>query len=105
MYVVAPTFTPLNQLIPCLGTSLDEVTGLPTSSFPMPIHEYSALRDGPVVAGWYDRMKSMMDNGIVHRFLDDKWKPGVMVKKGTKWVFKERSREELFKDFGIPVVY
>ena len=57
------------------------------------------------MSGWYDRMKSLMDNGIVHRLLDNVWKPGVMVKRGKKWVFKERSREALFADFGVRVLY
>ena len=102
MYVATSALNPFNPLI---SISLDYVKGLPYSSFPIPIYEYDPLRDGPIVSGWYDRMKSMMDNGIVHRLLDGVWKPGVMVKIGKKWIFKERSREALFADFGVRVLY
>ena len=95
----------LNPFKPLISISLDNVKGLPYSSFPIPIYEYDPLHDGPIVSGWYDRMKSMMDNGIVHRLLDSVWKPGVMVKIGKKWIFKERSREALFADFGVRVLY
>jgi hypothetical protein len=95
-------FKPSNRLI---SFALDDVEGLPCSAFPIPIYEYDPLRDGSIVTGWYDRMKSMMDNGIVHRLFDGIWKPGVMVKKGKKWIFKERSREELFAELGVSVLY
>ena len=82
---------------------LDNVEGLPCSAFPIPIYEYDPLRDGPIVTGWYDCMKSMMDNGIVHRLFDGIWKLDVMVKKGKKRI-KEQSREELFAEFGVRVL-
>ncbi|KIM45716.1 hypothetical protein M413DRAFT_8804 [Hebeloma cylindrosporum] len=82
-----------------------ELSGLPNSTFPIPFFEDDPLRDGPVVTGWYERLKCMMDTGIVHRLLDDVWKPGVMVKKGKKWIFQERSREALFAEFGVRMLY
>ena len=47
----------------------------------------------------------MIDNGIVHRLLDGLWKSGIMVRKGKKWVFREHSREQLFADLGVRVLY
>ncbi|KIM45713.1 hypothetical protein M413DRAFT_8803 [Hebeloma cylindrosporum] len=78
-------------------------TCLPRLTYPIPI--YDPLCNGPIVTGWYDRLKSMMDNGIVHRLLDDVWKPGVMIIKGKKWIFQERSREVLFAEYGVRVLY
>jgi len=86
MYVVTSAFKPFNRLI---STSLDDVEGMPYSGFPIPKYEYDPLRDGRIASGWYDRMKSTMNNGIAHRLLGCVWKPGVLEKEG---VFEERWR-------------
>ena len=99
MYVVTYFFNPFNWLI---SSSPGKVEGLPYSGFPLPIYEYDPLRDGPVVSGWYARMKSMgssIDSSIA--FGNRGW----WSKKGKKWVFKECSREALFTDFGVRVLY
>ena len=50
-------------------------------------------------------MKSVIDNGIVHRFIEDEWKIGVMVKKRANWVWKEKSRADILRDLGVFVPF
>lgn len=77
----------------------------PRTTFPIPIYDYDIQSDGPNPEGWYDRMKSVIDNGIVHRFFEDEWKIGVMVKKRANWVWKEKSRVDILRDSGVFVPF
>ena len=45
----------------------------------------------------------MLDKGLVFRFLEEGgWKPGIMKKERKKWVWREKSFEEL-QEYGIRI--
>jgi hypothetical protein len=77
----------------------------PRTTFPIPIYDYDIQCDGPNPEGWYNRMRSVIDSGIVHRFFEDEWKIGVMVKKRANWVWKEKSRVDILRDLGVFVPF
>jgi hypothetical protein len=48
---------------------------------------------------WLSRLKYSMHKGLVFRLREvpdeDKWRPGIMEQDGSRWVWKEKSIEEL----------
>src|SRR5258708_7187611 len=53
---------------------------------------------------WFATLKFKLDRGLVFRLREEatrtSWKPGMMKREGAKWVWKERSFEEL-REYGI----
>lgn len=99
MYVVTFSFKPSNRLI---STTLDDVEGLSGSGFPILIYVPWAM-DWSSAAGmiawnqWWT-MRSSIDCSMASG-------SQVQWSKSHKWVFNERSREALFADLGVRVLY
>jgi len=53
---------------------------------------------------WFGPLKFKLDRGLVFRLRKEAtgtgWAPGMMKREGTKWVWKEKSFEEL-REYGI----
>ncbi|KIM38323.1 hypothetical protein M413DRAFT_447825 [Hebeloma cylindrosporum] len=82
-------------LLICVYTVNDRTADRLTA---LPMYE-DYLRPWTKPDEWFGPLKYMLDKGLVFRLISEEseWKPGMMKREGSKWVWKEKSVEELRK--------
>lgn len=57
---------------------------------------------------WRRTLKNFVNRGIVFRDVSltiQSWKSGLMTKKGTKWVWEQKTMQEIISALGISDIY